>query len=94
MVPPTPIMTDIIVKIMVGLLSVLALATKQINQRRFSKCAVTYIASDSMCHRENRGELLREQQDRGRTPKIGPTESGRGTDDCCTDIVCGPRSCG
>ena len=31
-------MTDIIVKIMVELLSVLALATKQIKQGRFSKC--------------------------------------------------------
>jgi hypothetical protein len=35
--PPTPIMTDIIVKIMAELLSVLALATKQIRQGRFSK---------------------------------------------------------
>ena len=35
-------MIDIIVKIMVQLLSVLALATKQINQGRFSKCAVAY----------------------------------------------------
>ena len=34
-------MTDIIVKIMVELLSVLALATKQINQGRFSECALT-----------------------------------------------------
>ena len=42
MIPPTPIMTDIIIKIMVQLLSVLALATKQINQGRFSKCALTY----------------------------------------------------
>jgi fungal STAND N-terminal Goodbye domain len=41
-IPPTPIMIDIIVKIMVQLLSVLALATKQINQGRFSKCVVTY----------------------------------------------------
>ena len=41
-IPPTPIMIDIIVKIMVELLSVLALATKQIEQGRFSKCAVTY----------------------------------------------------
>jgi hypothetical protein len=41
-IPPTPVMTDIIVKIMVELLSVLALATKQIEQGRFSKCAVTY----------------------------------------------------
>ena len=33
-------MTDIIIKIMAELLSVLALATKQIKQGRFSKCAV------------------------------------------------------
>jgi len=38
--PPTPIMTDIIVKILVELLSVLALATKQIKQGRFSKHAI------------------------------------------------------
>ena len=37
-VPVTPLMTDIIVKIMVELLSVLALATKQVKQGRFSKC--------------------------------------------------------
>jgi hypothetical protein len=33
-------MMDLIIKIMVELLSVLALATKQIKQGRFSKCAV------------------------------------------------------
>jgi len=38
-IPPTPIMTDIIVKIIVELLSVLALATKQIKQGRFKKFA-------------------------------------------------------
>ena len=43
-IPPTPIMTDIIVKIIVELLSVLALATKQINQGRFSKYAVIYLS--------------------------------------------------
>jgi hypothetical protein len=36
-IPPTPIMTNIIVKIMVQLLSVLALATKQIKEGRFSE---------------------------------------------------------
>jgi hypothetical protein len=36
-IPPTPIMTDILVKIIVELLNVLALATKQIRQGRFSK---------------------------------------------------------
>jgi hypothetical protein len=41
-IPPTPIMTDIIVKIIVELLSVLSLATKQIRQGRFSKPVIMY----------------------------------------------------
>jgi len=41
-IPPTPLMTEVVVKIMVELLSVLALASKQIKQGRFSKCALTY----------------------------------------------------
>jgi uncharacterized membrane protein len=40
-IPPTPAMTEVIVKIMVELLSVLALATKQINQGRFSMSILT-----------------------------------------------------
>jgi hypothetical protein len=35
-IPPTPILTEVIVKIMVELLSVLALASKQIKEGRFS----------------------------------------------------------
>ena len=45
MIPATPIMTDIIVKIIIELLSVLALATKQIEQGRFSKYAMIHIIS-------------------------------------------------
>ncbi|KAN0118460.1 hypothetical protein V8E52_005190 [Russula decolorans] len=41
-IPPTQMMMDLIIKIMVELLSVLALATKQIKQGRLSKCAVRY----------------------------------------------------
>jgi hypothetical protein len=44
--------TDIIIKIMVELLSVLALATKQIKQGRFSECAsalFTYTSSVAQC---------------------------------------------
>jgi hypothetical protein len=41
-IPPTPMMTDIIVQIMVEVLLVLALATKQIKQGRFSKYAIIY----------------------------------------------------
>ena len=46
MMPPTPGMTDIILKIMIEILSVLALATKQIKEGRFSKCTVIYITCD------------------------------------------------
>jgi hypothetical protein len=38
-------MTDIIVRIMVEILSVLALATKQIKQGRLSKCTIRYTFS-------------------------------------------------
>ena len=41
-IPPTPILTEVVVKIMVEMLSVLAIALKQIKQGRFSKCALTY----------------------------------------------------
>ena len=41
-IPPTTMMTDIIIRIMVEVLSVLALATKQIKLGRFSKSAITY----------------------------------------------------
>jgi hypothetical protein len=41
-IPPTPMMMDLIIKIIVELLSVLALATKQIKQGRFSECTVRY----------------------------------------------------
>ena len=40
-IPPSQIMTDIIVKIMVELLSVLVLAKKQIKRGRFSTCQWT-----------------------------------------------------
>jgi hypothetical protein len=52
-IPPTPMMINIIVKIMVELLSVLALATKQIKQGRLSRCIVTRTSLvGSMCFRE------------------------------------------
>jgi uncharacterized membrane protein len=38
---PTPAMTEVVIKIMVELISVLALVTKQINQGRFSKSLLT-----------------------------------------------------
>jgi len=41
-IPPTQIMTEVIVKIMVELLSVLALASKQVKQGRISKYALIH----------------------------------------------------
>jgi hypothetical protein len=46
-VPPTPAMTEIIVKIMVELLSTLALATKQIRQGRPSESVFADVLSNS-----------------------------------------------
>ena len=51
-------MTDIIIKIMVELLSVLALATKQIHQGRFSKHAVTYALIMAQCATEKFAKKL------------------------------------
>jgi hypothetical protein len=52
-IPPTTMTTDIIVQIMVELLSVFAVATKQIKEGRLSKCAIIYtLPIGSLCHRE------------------------------------------
>ena len=75
--PPTPTMTDVIVKIMIELLSVLALATKQIEQGRFSKCAVyMYTVCGSICRREVRAEVVRGERDRGSSTAIGSIDAG------------------
>jgi len=65
MIPPNPIMTEIIIKIMVELLSVLALASKQIKQGRFSKCDVTHtlFVAQYMCHREIHQKAARGERD-------------------------------
>ena len=67
-------MVDIIVKIMIEMLLVLALATKQVKQGRFSKCAVTYIlpiCSMSLRLREILEEVVGGERDKGSPPKIG-----------------------
>jgi hypothetical protein len=51
-------MTDIIIKIMVELLSVLALATKQISQGRFSEYAVAYKLPVAQCVTEKFAKKL------------------------------------
>jgi hypothetical protein len=58
-IPPTTAMTEMVVKITVELLSVLALATKQINQGRFSMSVLAYNHSWLTCSREIRKEIFR-----------------------------------
>ena len=57
-IPPTPAMTEMVIKIMVELLSVLALATKQINQGRFSMSDLVYNHTWLICGREIRKETF------------------------------------
>ena len=58
-IPLTPAMTEMVIKIMVELLSVLALATKQINRGRFSRSVVAYNGPWLTCGREIRKEIFR-----------------------------------
>jgi hypothetical protein len=79
-------MTEVIVKIMVELLSVLALASKQIKEGRFSRCNVAYIGRYSICHREIHEEDIEGKRDRDCASKIGSIDPRRGPDDCCTNL--------
>jgi hypothetical protein len=65
----TPAMTEMVIKIMVELLSVLALATKQINQGRFSMSVLIYNHSRLNCGREIRKEIFRRKGHRIGAPK-------------------------
>ncbi len=80
-VPPTEAMTEIVVKILVELLSTLALATKQIRQGRPSESVFTDVLTYSMHCREIRKEALRREWGRGGSSETGPTDPGRGSDD-------------
>ena len=57
-IPPTPAMTEMVIKIIVELLSVIALATKQINQGRFSMSVLAYNHPWLICGREIRKETF------------------------------------
>jgi hypothetical protein len=55
-IPPTPALTNILVKIIVELISTLALATKQVKNGRFSEFVLVITTIDSMGRREIYGE--------------------------------------
>jgi hypothetical protein len=57
-IPPTAMMTDIVVRIMLEVLSVLALATKQMKQGRFSEWAITHTFPMAQCAAEKFAKKL------------------------------------
>ena len=58
-VPPTPMMTDIIIKVIVELLRVLGIATKEIRQGRFSEVSLSILYLYlTLCLREIRQEAF------------------------------------
>jgi hypothetical protein len=80
-VPPTPALTEIVVKIMVELLSTLALATKQIRQGKPSEFVCADLSPGSMQYREICEEAFGRERRRGGSSEDRPTYSGRGSDD-------------
>jgi hypothetical protein len=70
-IPPTPALTSVLVKIIVELISTLALSTKQVKQGRFSEFILVAITINSMGRREILGETSRREGYRGDDPEIG-----------------------
>jgi hypothetical protein len=86
-------MTDIIVKIMVQVLSVLALATKQIKQGRLSKPILTYpfLIVNHFC-REICKEASGRVRDRGCATEVGPPHPRGSSHDGSSDAPSRPPS--
>jgi hypothetical protein len=80
-VPPTSAMTEIVVKIMVDLLSTLALATKQIRQGKSSEFVCADDLRGSMQYREICKEAFWREWRRGGSSEARQTYSGRSSDD-------------
>jgi hypothetical protein len=76
-VPPTPAMTEIVIRIMVELLSTLALATKQIRQGRPSESVFAdVLPTSSLLCREICEEAFRRERHGGGSSEAGPTHPG------------------
>ena len=77
-IPPTASMTDIIIKILVELLSILALATKQLQQGKLSESMLGEILYRLTMRRRSafQEEALRGEGHRGGTSEVGSTHPG------------------
>jgi hypothetical protein len=72
-IPPTVSMTEMIVKILVELLSILALATKQLQQGKFSESALSEILYYLTMQRRS---ACQEEASRGKGHRGGASEVG------------------
>jgi hypothetical protein len=74
-IPLTPAMVEIVVKIMVELLSTLALATEEFHERRPSECILADVTPYSSRRSQNCNEILRGERDRSGPAEVGPTHA-------------------
>ena len=74
-IPPTVSMTEMIIKILVELLSVLALATKQLQQGKLSECVLGELSYCLTMQRRSacQEDAPRRKGDRGGTSEVGST---------------------
>jgi len=85
--PPTPTMDELVVKIMVELLSTVALATKELKQGSSESVLADVLYSSAQCRGIRTRDIWRRQLEAYRST---PTEAGsahprRGSNDCSGD---------
>jgi hypothetical protein len=84
-IPPTTTMTEIVVKTLVELLTILALATKLIKQGQPGEFLLADVLPDLMQRRENCKDAFWREVRRDGARKAGSTHPGRGSDDRTAD---------
>jgi hypothetical protein len=80
-ISPTPALDELVVKIMVELLSILALATKEVKQGRPSESRLVDELPYSVQHSNICKEAVWREGCRGSPAEAGPTNAGGGSDD-------------
>ena len=85
-VQPTNVMTDVIMKIMIEMLSILVIATKQIKRGRSSELIDIHNYFSLTSFRTISEEASRQERYRGCVKEAGYTYHGRGSDGDCGNL--------
>ncbi len=88
---PTPAMDEIVVKILMELLSSLALVTEKLKRQRSSECFLADVSLYSASRSQISKEFLRGEGDRGGPAEARPTHGRRSSDYCSSDTPSCPR---